>query len=104
LPPPDAAAFGLDGADRDWVNRRMTPQPFGPYRDPLLFDPERVVSVPRTFIDCNRPALPNIDAMRRRVRGESGWRVVEIATGHDAMISAPEELARRLLECAGKSF
>ena len=101
LPPPDAAVFGLDGDDRDWVNRRMTPQPFGLYRDPLVFDPARVATAPRTFIDCNQPALPNIDAMRRRVRSEPGWRVVEIATGHDAMISAPEALARRLLECAG---
>ena len=87
--------------DRDWVNRRMTPQPFGLYRDPLVFDPARVATVPRTSIDCNQPALANIDAMRRRVRSEPGWRVVEIATGHDAMISAPEVLARRLLGCAG---
>ena len=101
LPPPDAAVFGLDGDDRDWVNRRMTPQPFGLYRDPLVFDPARVATAPRTFIDCNQPALANIDAMRRRVRSEPGWRVVEIATGHDAMISAPEVLARRLLGCAG---
>lgn len=100
LPPPDAAVFGLDGADRDWVNRRMTPQPFSLYRDPLYFDPDRVATVPRTFIDCNQPAFPNIDAMRRRVRSEPGWRVVEVATGHDAMISAPEALARSLLECA----
>ena len=78
----------------------MTPQPFGLYRDPLYFDPDRVATVPRTFIDCNQPAFPNIDAMRRRVRSEPGWRVVEVATGHDAMISAPEALARSLLECA----
>lgn len=29
IPVPDARLFGLEGADRDWVNRRMTPQPLG---------------------------------------------------------------------------
>lgn len=99
LPPPDAEVFGLAGADRDWVNRRLTPQPFGVYQDPLHFSPERVASVPRTFIDCTRPALPTIAVMRERVRREPGWRVVELPTGHDPMVSAPDELARVLLSC-----
>jgi pimeloyl-ACP methyl ester carboxylesterase len=100
IPPPDAGVFGLEGADRDWVNRRMTPQPFGLYQDSLAFDEARVASLPRTFIDCNQPALPNIAVMRQRVRSEPGWRVVELATGHDAMVSAPRELAGALLVCA----
>jgi len=99
LPPPDAQVFGLAGADRDWVNRRMTAQPFGVYQDPLDFSPERVAAVPRTFIDCTRPALPTIAVMRERVRREPGWRVVELATGHDPMVSAPEALADVLLSC-----
>lgn len=98
IPPPDAAAFGLEGADRDWVNRRQTPQPFGVYQDPLMFDAQRVASVPRTFIDCTDPALPTIAVMRQRVRSEPGWKVVEMRTGHDPMVSRPEELAKILLE------
>ena len=46
FPPPDASVFGLSGADRDWVNRRQTPQPFGIYQEPLQFDPA-VVLFPR---------------------------------------------------------
>jgi hypothetical protein len=41
--------------------------------------------------------LPTIEVSRQRVRSEPGWDVVEIATGHDAMISAPSELLRVLL-------
>lgn len=100
IPAPDAAVFGLSGADRDWVNRRMTPQPFGLYQDPLHFDEAALERLPRTFIDCIEPPFPNIAAMRRRVRTEPGWNVVELATGHDAMVSAPSELARALLVCA----
>jgi hypothetical protein len=100
LPPPDAALFGLTGADCDWVNRRQTPQPFGHYQQLLRFDAARLAHVPRTFIDCTTPAWPSIEPMRARVRSEPGWRVHELATGHDAMVSAPGPLARLLLEAA----
>lgn len=100
LPPPDATLFGLGGADGDWVNRRQTPHPFGQYREPLAFDAARIAEVPRTFIDCTSPAWPSIAPMRQRVRSEPGWRVRELATGHDAMVSAPGPLARLLLEAA----
>lgn len=98
LPPPDPAIFGLAGADRDWVARRQTPQPGAVYDEPLHFDAARVASLPRTFIDCTSPALATIAVSRQRARSEPGWHVVELATGHDAMVSAPEALARILLD------
>ena len=97
LPPPDPRDFGIEGADRDWLLRRQVPHPFGMYRVPLQFDSERLARVPRTFVDCNRPAYPTIDAMRKRVREQPGWRVVEIATGHCPMVTTPAELVRELL-------
>ena len=100
LPPADPAAFGLTGEDAAWVARRQTPQPGGVYDAPLHFDAQRLAALPRTFVDCTDPALPTIDASRRRARAQGGWRVVEIATGHDPMISAPEELLRVLLAVA----
>jgi hypothetical protein len=92
--------FGLDGEDRDWVNRRQTPQPLRVYQQPLDFDGARLASVPRSFIDCTAPALPTIAISRQRVRTEPGWRVLEIATGHDPMVSAPQALAEALLALA----
>ena len=97
FPPPDASLFGLSGADRDWVNRRQTPQPFKLYQQPLDFDAERVAAVPRTFIDCTQPALATIAPSRVRVRSEPGWNVVEMATGHDPMVSEPAALSQILL-------
>ena len=64
----------------------------------LSFDRERVAQLPRTFIDCISPVWPSIAPMRQRVRGEPGWRVRELATGHDAMVSAPGPLTRMLLD------
>lgn len=97
IAPADPSAFGLGGEDHAWVARRQTPQPGGVYDHPLTFDPAQVFDRPRTFIDCVQPALPTIAASRRRVRAAPGWRIVEIATGHDPMVSAPDELVRALL-------
>jgi pimeloyl-ACP methyl ester carboxylesterase len=97
IPPPDPAQFGLIGDDAAWVARRQRPHPGGVYDEPLQFDAVRVVGLPRTFIDCTAPALPIVAVMRERVRQEPGWQVLEIATGHDAMISAPQALLDALL-------
>lgn len=100
IPPADSAVFGLSGAQRDWVNRRQTPQPLGVYQDPLDFDPAGIAALPRTFIDCVAPALPTIAVMRQRVRSEPGWRVIEMQTGHDPMVTEPAALAELLLQAA----
>ena len=100
FPPPDASVFGLTGADRDWVNRRQTPQPLALYHQPLHFDAARVARLPRAFIDCTAPALPTIAPARLKVRQEPGWQVLEMTTGHDPMVSAPQELVRLLLQIA----
>ena len=98
LPPPDPAAFGLTGADRDWLARRQVPHPFGPYAEVLSFDAARLAALPRTFIDCNEPAFPTIEAFRRRVRAQAGWDLRVMATGHCPMVSRPQELVQMLLE------
>jgi hypothetical protein len=103
--------YGLTGADHAWCARRQRPHPGHTYQAPLDFDPKRVAGVPRTFVSCIQPALATIDAIRPRVADSSFWngawragggmRVVELRTGHDPMISAPQDLTRVLLECAG---
>lgn len=100
IPAPDASAFALEGEDRAWVNRRQTPHPFRTYQEPLDFDASRVTFLPRTYVVCTRPALAVIAAHHERARTEPGWRVRELAAGHDPMVSAPRALADILLDCA----
>ena len=108
LLPPDASLFGLEGADRDWVNRRQTPHPGGPYTDVLTFEADKVAAVARTFISCEAPRLATIDAARGRAASAQTWgglwlarsRFVSMTTGHDPMVSAPDELTRHLLDSA----
>lgn len=110
FPAPDPSVFGLEGEAYAWVKRRQTPHPGHTYQAPLQFDPQRVAGVARTFIDCTRPALGTIDVIRQRVRdpkywdgawaGGAGASLVELATGHDPMVSEPQRLTQMLLEAA----
>lgn len=107
FPPPDPSVYGLEGEQHAWVSRRQVPHPGHTYQAPLDFDVHRVASVPRTFVDCTRPALATINASRERVRnprfwggawqGGGGAKVVEMATGHDPMVSEAPALAQILL-------
>ena len=104
FPAPEPAVFGLSDDDHAWVARRQTPHPGGPYTQVLDFDPQRVASVPRTFINCTLPPLGTIDVSRRRMVDPLFWNgawlpgstVVEMATGHDPMVSDPEGLLKCL--------
>lgn len=100
LPPSPPQGMGLSEPDFAWVERRQRPQPGGVYDSPLQFDAQAWANLPRTFIDCNRPALLTIAASRKRVRAQPGWTVHEIPTGHNAMISATPALLDILLPLA----
>ncbi|HSV36360.1 MAG TPA: alpha/beta hydrolase family protein [Ramlibacter sp.] len=110
FPSPDPGIFGLTGEDYEWVRRRQTPHPGHTYQAPLDFQPERVGSVPRTFVNCTQPALATIDAIRPRLadprfwggawQGGAGASLVELKTGHDPMVTMPGELTRILMDCA----
>jgi pimeloyl-ACP methyl ester carboxylesterase len=105
FPAPDPSVFGLNDADHAWVARRQTPHPGGPYTQVLNFDPKRVACVPRTFINCTLPPLGTIDISRRRMVDPQFWggdwlpgsNVLEMATGHDPMVSDPEGLLKCLM-------
>jgi uncharacterized protein (TIGR03382 family) len=103
IPAPDPAVFGLNGFDHAWVTRHQTPHPGGVYDEALHFDAARLAALPKTFVDCTAPALATIAGSRARVRSEPGWRIVEIATGHDAMVSAPLALLDVLLQLGRRS-
>jgi pimeloyl-ACP methyl ester carboxylesterase len=87
-----------DAADVAWLQRRLTPHPWLTFTDKLRLT-GAAAGVPAEFIECT-------DWMRvfkgQREKAESkGWPVHEIATGHEAMVTAPKELADVLLKIAG---
>ncbi len=96
-PPPGAAVFGLtDPDDIAWVDRRLTPQPLRTYAEPFPLHAPLGAGLPVTYVCCTDPAYPAVHTAHPIVRRE-GWEWRELATGHDAMISAPEATAAELL-------
>lgn len=99
IPPPDPAIYGFaSAADTEWVRRRMTPHPFATFEQEMRWGGPLGNGIPRAYIDCTQPALAVLAAMKDRYRGRADWPFVELRTGHDAMVSAPGETAKLLLE------
>ena len=99
IPVRSLAKMGVtDDADVAWLSPRLTPHPWLTFTEKLRLT-GAVAAVPAEFIEC-------VDWMRvfkgQRERAESrGWPVHEIATGHEAMVTAPKALADLLLTMAG---
>ena len=102
LPIPSPAVFGIaDGHPRaDWVRRRLTPHPAGTYESALTLAHPVGNGRPATYIACSDPFYANTEASRQWVKGRDGWTWIELASAHDAMILAPDEVARLLATIA----
>jgi pimeloyl-ACP methyl ester carboxylesterase len=102
IPAPPPQAFGVpDGPGAEWLARRLTPHPFATFTDRLRLANPPGNGLKRTYICCTDPIYGPLEEARRRVKGKRGWEWREIATGHDAMVTMPETLARMLAEIAG---
>ncbi len=80
-------------ADVDWLTPKLTPHPWRTYLDPLRLT-GAADRVPAVFVECTdwmRVFAGQADRARAK-----GWPVHEIATGHEAMVTAPDELAALL--------
>lgn len=96
VPPRSLTKLGVtDQADLDWLTPRLTPHPWLTYTEALRLT-GNADDVPSSFIEC-------VDWMRV-FQGQAdravarGWPIHRIATGHEAMVTAPGELAALLLE------
>jgi len=95
--------WGLtDPADREWVWENLTDMPLLASTEALSAPRDAARSLPRTFIDLTSPKNAGTVPATERAR-EEGFAMLEIATGHDAMVSAPTELGRLLLGVVASS-
>jgi pimeloyl-ACP methyl ester carboxylesterase len=99
-PPPRVQSFGiLDEALGARIAARLTPQPMSVNRAPLKLAHPIGNGVPKSYIVCTAPVYAPLAPSRDYARAH-GWPMIELATGHDAMVTAPEETARLLLKLA----
>jgi len=100
FPVPPAEAFGVtDPDDAAWLLRHLVPQPLATFQQPLALSGPVGNGVPATYIVCSDPVYAPLEASRQWARA-AGWPMRELATGHDAMVTAPGPLADMLEELA----
>jgi len=101
--PPSPALFGVtDPAWAAWIEARMTPHPVGTYREPVPPGNARSRALPRVFVHCsgNPPATPDVFGPSAAKARGLGWEVHDLPAGHLAMLTAPESVAKLLLDIA----
>lgn len=101
VPPIPAAPPRSHAPDCDWLNRLRSPQPRATFTQSVRITgafervPRKVyvlaTGYPSPFVRFAEP-----------LRARPGWQVHEIISGHDLMLSHPEEIAALLLAAAAK--
>lgn len=99
VPSPPPQAFGVADEERaQWLAAKLTPQPLRTLEQAVRLGNPAAAALPRTYIHCTEgPLVPSFAPFADRFRTDPAWRVQELATGHDAMLTAPAALAALLL-------
>jgi len=93
IPAPPPSAFGIaDAAQAQFIQSRLTPHPFNTFVSPLRLTHKVGNGLPVTYIMCTDPIYRPLEASRTWVKA-AGWKTLEIRSGHDAMVIAPDRLA-----------
>lgn len=95
-------AFGVtDPKDVAWAQPRIRKQSFQTATQPIRLTNDNVhLRMPRTYVYCTNPPTGSFDQFATKIRNDPGWKFIELKTGHDAMITAPQDVAKILLEAA----
>jgi pimeloyl-ACP methyl ester carboxylesterase len=73
----------------EYVKERLDPPPLGSMLQPLVYDPDRIARLPRTFIQTSDAFAP--EAQKARA---AGFKMEAIkGAGHDVMVTQPAALA-----------
>ncbi len=86
-----------DPDDARWLQEKMVPTPLYTHEESLHAPDERRKGLPQAYISCRQYEV--FKPMAQKARRE-GIRYYELDTGHDAMVTAPDELTNILLDIA----
>jgi len=105
LPVATLAFLGIetDHPNAAWVKRRMTPHPVKTIIDRLRFNSQAHEMRKKTYVFCTEQERPK-EARERTlsIADRPDWDFLEIASGHDAMVTEPEKLADILVKIVAR--
>ena len=93
VPPLPLDVLAIPPAHREWLAARLRPQPLPCFTETAPDLPP--YAGPRHYLRATGFAFPPFDRLAARAARE-GWRVEEIAAGHDMMLDDPVGLAHWL--------
>lgn len=97
VPPPPATRYGLtDPHEIAWVDRRLTPQPLSVEASRLVLRHPVGNGLPGTYVRFTEPAFGNLLPSAEYARSHPHWSYLEIASNHDAIISASDQVCEVL--------
>lgn len=100
LMPPAASSFGLhDPADIAYAEARFTPHPLATYLERASLRRSPRDGPPSVYVTCTDPRYLPLSSSRDRAVGY-GWPQLEVAAGHDCMVSEPELTVDAILRSA----
>lgn len=84
--------------DLAWLDEHVTPQPIGTYAEPAIEQPIETLAtnVRLHYVRClrtNPPAAPDADS-------RTGWSMSVIDSSHWPMVTAPDDVAKAIIEVA----
>lgn len=97
-----SAAFGVAPTQVKWVDERLTAQPYRCLTQRLTLKHPLGNKLPLVYIACTKPELPVLEKFAAQTKASKAWEYHSLPTGHDAMITMPNELAA-LLTSIGKN-
>jgi pimeloyl-ACP methyl ester carboxylesterase len=100
MPARSAEAFGVNAADRAWVDSLCVPQPIATFTDKIVLTGARERIARKSYIRARSYANPGFDRAFGAVRADPSWRTYEVPCGHDVMVDMPDRLSEILLEVA----
>jgi pimeloyl-ACP methyl ester carboxylesterase len=100
IAPRSAEAFGVNPADRAWIDRLCAPQPIATVTDQIRLTGAVDRIARKTYVRAVSYANPGFDRALGAIKSDPSWRTHEVACGHDVMVDAPERLCEILLEAA----
>jgi pimeloyl-ACP methyl ester carboxylesterase len=100
IAPRPAEAFGVNPADRAWVDRLCVPHPVGTFTGPIALSGGRERIARKTYIRAKSYANPGFDRAYDALRSDSSWRLHDVPCGHDVMVDMPDRLAEMLVQAA----
>jgi hypothetical protein len=101
IPSPKLQSVGVNEKDLPWVQSKLTPQPLGPYLQPIKLSGARNKVAKKTYVRLPRYPNPALDRAFAECTADASWRTFENNTsGHFVMLDAPEWLADILLQAS----